>query len=120
METICSYEWDDVDAGVLCRHLGMGMSGRATYLPRDWSFVRADAYGVYCHGNETDPHDCHVNKNDTTYGMCGTMDDAGVECEGKVLLLFQKSLLLSSSDIIFDYKIGVIDMRNEWNKVLFL
>jgi hypothetical protein len=37
METICSYEWDDVDAGVLCRHLGMGMSGRATYLPRDWS-----------------------------------------------------------------------------------
>jgi hypothetical protein len=42
METICSYEWDDVDAGVLCRHLGMGMSGRATYLPRDWSFVRAD------------------------------------------------------------------------------
>jgi hypothetical protein len=52
--------------------------------------------------------------------MCGTMDDAGVECEGKVLLLFQKSLLLSSSDIIFDFKIGVIDMRNEWNKVLFL
>ena len=48
------------------------------------------------------------------------MDDAGVECEGKVLLLFQKSLLLSSSDIIFDFKIGVIDMRNEWNKVLFL
>jgi hypothetical protein len=40
------------------------------------------------------------------------MDDAGVECEGKVLLLFQKSLLLSSSDIIFDFKIGVIDMRN--------
>jgi hypothetical protein len=32
----------------------------------------------------------------------------------------QKSLLLSSSDIIFDFKIGVIDMRNEWNKVLFL
>jgi hypothetical protein len=21
LETICSYEWDDVDAGVLCRHL---------------------------------------------------------------------------------------------------
>jgi hypothetical protein len=37
--------------------------GRATYLPRDWSFVRADAYGVYCHGSETDPHDCHANKN---------------------------------------------------------
>jgi hypothetical protein len=30
MQTICSYEWDDVDAGVLCRYLGMGMSGRAT------------------------------------------------------------------------------------------
>jgi hypothetical protein len=49
MESICSYEWDDVDAGVLCRYLGMGMSGRATHLPRDWSFVRANAYGVYCH-----------------------------------------------------------------------
>jgi hypothetical protein len=66
-ETKHNFPLIDVDAGVLCRHLGMGMSGRATYLPRDWSFVRADAYGVYCHGNETDPHDCRVNKNDTTY-----------------------------------------------------
>jgi hypothetical protein len=89
MQTICSYEWDDVDAGVLCRHLGMGMSGRATHLPRDSSFVGANAYGVYCHGNETDAYDCYVSENDTTNGMCATIyDDAGVECEGKILLLF--------------------------------
>jgi hypothetical protein len=73
MQTICSYEWDDVDAGVLCRYLDMGMSGRATHLPRDWSFVRANAYGVYCHGNETDAYDCYVSENDTTNGMCATI-----------------------------------------------
>jgi hypothetical protein len=70
MQTICSYEWDDVDAGVLCRYLGMGMSGRATHRPRDWSFVRANAYGVYYHGDETDAYDCYVSENDTTNGMC--------------------------------------------------
>ena len=95
MQTICSYEWDDVDAGVLCRYLGMGMSGRATHLPRDWSFVRANAYGVYCHGNETDAYDCYVSENDTTNGMCATIyDDAGVECEGKILLLFLENFIV--------------------------
>ena len=81
--TICSYEWDDVDASVLCRHLGLGMSGRATYLPRDWLFTRAYAYGIYCMGNETNAFDCPYNENDTTYGMCSSMDDAGIECDGE-------------------------------------
>lgn len=79
-ETICSYEWDDIDAGVLCRHLGLGMSGGAKYLPRDWSYDRANAYGVFCMGNETDAFDCYVNENDTTHGMCYHMDDAAVDC----------------------------------------
>jgi hypothetical protein len=26
MQTICSYEWDDVDAGVLCRYLGINFA----------------------------------------------------------------------------------------------
>jgi hypothetical protein len=74
----------------------------------------------FCHGNETDAYDCYVSENDTTNGMCATIyDDAGVECEGKVLLLFQKTLLSSFSDICFGLQIGVIDMRNEWNKYCF-
>ena len=83
METICSHDWDDVDAGVLCRYLGLGSSGRAKYLPRDWSYVRANVFGVYCMGNETNAFDCHTNENDTTNGMCAMMEDAGVECDGK-------------------------------------
>jgi hypothetical protein len=31
-------------------------------------------------------YDCYVSENDTTNGMCATIyDDAGVECEGKIL-----------------------------------
>ena len=82
METVCGNQWDDVDAGVLCRYLGLGMSGRATYLPRDYMFNRA-VYGVYCQGNETNAFDCHTDEFDTTYGMCDHMEDAAVECDSK-------------------------------------
>jgi hypothetical protein len=34
--TICSQNWDDVDAGVVCRNLGLSQSGQAKTLPRDW------------------------------------------------------------------------------------
>lgn len=79
-ESICSYEWDDIDASVLCRNLGLGMWGRAKYLSRDWSYDRRGLYGVFCTGNETDIFDCHFNEKDTTLGMCYQMDDAAVDC----------------------------------------
>jgi hypothetical protein len=40
-------------------------------------------------------HDCYVSENDTTNGMCATIyDDAGVECEGKILLLFLENFII--------------------------
>ena len=83
VETICGNQWDDVDAGVLCRHLGMGMGGQAKFLSRDTNYSRA-AYGVYCYGNETNAFDCRADENDTTHGMCDYFEDAAVECHGKL------------------------------------
>ena len=82
MTSICSYEWDDVDAGVACRYLGLGSSGRAKYLQRDLSFNRSQVFGIFCNGNEIDAFDCPTNENDTTNGQCAYMEDAGIECEG--------------------------------------
>ncbi|CAC5399085.1 unnamed protein product [Mytilus coruscus] len=107
-ETICSYEWDDIDAGVLCRHLGLGMSGGAKYLPRDWSYNRANAYGVFCMGNETDAFDCYVNENDTTNGMCYQMDDAAVDC-------YTSSMPMTS---FFNDKNGTLDITSD-GRVLY-
>ncbi|CAC5399086.1 unnamed protein product [Mytilus coruscus] len=107
-ETICSYEWDDIDAGVLCRHLGLGMSGGAKYLPRDWSYNRANAYGVFCKGNETDAFDCYVNENDTTNGMCYQMDDAAVDC-------YTSSMPMTS---FFNDKNGTLDITSD-GRVLY-
>ncbi|XP_071155391.1 uncharacterized protein [Mytilus edulis] len=101
-ETICSYEWDDIDAGVLCRHLGLGMSGGAKYLPRDWSYDRANAYGVFCMGNETDAFDCYVNENDTTNGMCYQMDDAAVECNSHMSSTSVQSTLMYSTSSVYN------------------
>ncbi|XP_052087938.1 scavenger receptor cysteine-rich type 1 protein M130-like [Mytilus californianus] len=101
-ETICSYEWDDIDAGVLCRHLGLGMSGGAKYLPRDWSYNRANAYGVFCMGNETDAFDCYVNENDTTNGMCYQMDDAAVECDSHMSSTSVLNTLMYSPSSVYN------------------
>ena len=87
MQTLCSFDWDDIDASVMCRHVGLGMSGVAFSLPRDWAYPRADAYGVYCLGNETNAFDCQVNENDTTNGMCDGMNDAAVKCDSKFIVL---------------------------------
>ena len=86
MQTLCAYEWDDADASVLCRHLGMGMSGRAISLQREPAFVRTNTYGVYCLGNETNTFDCLASDYDITNGTCDVMNDAAVECDGRKYL----------------------------------
>ena len=76
--TICTNHWDDVDASVLCRHLGISSMGWATSLPRDYHYNRT-VFGVYCFGNETNALDCPAETNDTAQ-VCDTMNDAAVKC----------------------------------------
>ena len=77
--TICSMHWDDMDASVVCRDLGISSSGRATYLPRNPNYSRG-VFGTYCNGSESYLSDCSMDKHDSSYGMCSNMFDAGVEC----------------------------------------
>ena len=79
--TICVMGWDDTDASVVCRHLGLGHSGSAIYLPRDHIFNRK-SYNVHCLGHEADFFDCAQDSTDTSGGLCYNMEDAGVQCHG--------------------------------------
>ena len=79
--TICMNGWDDTDASVVCRHLGLGHSGSAIYLPRDYVYNRK-SYGVHCLGYESDLFDCPHDSTDLTGGSCYHMEDAGVQCHG--------------------------------------
>jgi hypothetical protein len=36
--TVCSYNWEDDDATVVCKHLGMGTSGRAKNIDQDYNY----------------------------------------------------------------------------------
>ncbi|CAC5399527.1 DMBT1 [Mytilus coruscus] len=76
--TICSYNWNDQDATVVCKQNGMGDIGKATYIDRDYNFSRS-IFNVYCTGNETDLSECTYDTSDSM-GMCDYERDAGVHC----------------------------------------
>ena len=77
--TVCSNAWDDKDAEVICRYLGLGGPAVAETLPRDYHYTRA-VFGIHCLGNETDFLQCPADTYDVTMGGCDTMDDAVVKC----------------------------------------
>ena len=76
--TVCSYNWEDDDATVVCKHLGMGTSGRATNIDQDYNYTRS-MFNVYCTGHEYSLFDCSYETSDVT-GMCHSANDAAVEC----------------------------------------
>ncbi|XP_041455891.1 deleted in malignant brain tumors 1 protein-like [Lytechinus variegatus] len=77
--TVCDDFWDDTDASVVCRMLGLGDSGTA---------VGCAIYGegsgdiildnVRCLGNETDLYSCPSNL--PLHHDCAHSEDAGVRC----------------------------------------
>ena len=75
--TVCSEEWDGIDATVMCQNHGYDF-GTALTLPRDTNLSRK-AYSVDCLGHETALTDCSYNTTDAS-GICDWMDDAAVEC----------------------------------------
>ncbi|XP_035387466.1 neurotrypsin isoform X2 [Electrophorus electricus] len=88
--TICDDHWDDIDAEVVCRQLGMGG------VPKAWAWshfgqglgpILLD--GVHCTGNELSVEDCsHAPWGEHN---CDHMEDAGVSCnpytDGEVRLV---------------------------------
>ncbi|TSK14798.1 Neurotrypsin [Bagarius yarrelli] len=77
--TICDDQWDDMDAEVVCRQLGLGG------IPRAWSWahfgqgkgpIQLDA--VQCTGNELSLDECP--HSGWEQHNCDHMEDAGVSC----------------------------------------
>ena len=80
--TVCDDEWDDTDAGVVCRQLGFGSSGTAIGSA---GFGQGSGpiwlNGITCTGNELTLIGCgFLEFNVTT--SCHHHKDAGVNCSG--------------------------------------
>ena len=80
--TVCDDGWDDNDAGVVCRQLGLGLSGLSIYSA---SFGKGSGIiflsNVLCTGSELILARCgHLGVTYT--GSCSHNDDAGVICLG--------------------------------------
>ena len=80
--TVCNNGWDDTDAGVVCRQLGFGSSGRAIGLSNFGEGTgRIWLDSVTCTGNESTLARCgHPGISNTL--NCHHYKDAAVRCYG--------------------------------------
>ena len=80
--TVCGDEWDDTDAGVVCRQLGFGSSGLPNYFARIGNGTGLIALNnVLCTGEEPILARCgHLGINFKR--SCKDNEDAGVVCLG--------------------------------------
>ena len=81
--TVCDYNWDFVDAIVVCRQLGYS---RAVEAPRYAAFGAGSGpswyYSVYCTGSERNLTEC--SKSSHNFGSsCPHSRDAGAVCSSQ-------------------------------------
>ena len=80
--TVCDDGWDNTDAGVVCRQLGLGTSGisyRRAFFAQGSGPIWLD--NVDCIGNESTLASCgHLGVN--IIRSCGHWEDVGVRCYG--------------------------------------
>ena len=81
--TVCDYNWDFIDAIVVCRQLGYL---QAVEAPRSAFFGAGSGpswyYRVYCKGTESNLTEC--SKNTYNFGSaCPHSQDAGVVCSSE-------------------------------------
>ena len=81
--TVCDYNWDFVDAIVVCRQLG---NLQAVAAPRNAAFGAGSGpswyYSLYCTGTECNLTEC--SKNTHSFGSaCSHSQDAGAVCSSQ-------------------------------------
>ena len=80
--TVCDDGWDNIDAGVVCRQLGLGTSGISysrAYFGQGSGPIWLD--NIDCIGNESTLASCgHLGVN--IIRSCSHREDAGVRCYG--------------------------------------
>ena len=97
--TVCDDGWDDTDAGVVCRQLGLGSTGisyGSTYFGQGTGPIWLD--NIACMGNESTLARCgHLGFNITR--NCSHNEDVGVKCHGKLGMLLVTNLLYVNSKL---------------------
>ena len=80
--TVCNHGWDDTDAGVVCRQLGLGSTGISygtAYFGQGTGPIWLD--NIACMRNELTLARCgHLGVNITR--NCSHDEDVGVRCHG--------------------------------------
>ena len=76
---VCDDGWDDSEAGVVCRQLGFGSSGKARQLQTS-GMREIMTSNFKCSGNEARLLQC--NHNEMNISDCDSSDDVEVICTG--------------------------------------
>ena len=75
--SVCYNQWDNTDAGVVCRELGVGSTGISSYFGNNGRPVLLD--NVVCSNNDMMLASCGHNGVNLTVDCSGL---AGVKCHG--------------------------------------
>uniref|UniRef100_A0ACB8E8L6 Neurotrypsin n=1 Tax=Sphaerodactylus townsendi TaxID=933632 RepID=A0ACB8E8L6_9SAUR len=109
--TICDDQWDDADAEVVCRQLGLGGVAKAwsqAYFGEGSGSVLLDE--VRCTGNELSIEQCL--KSSWQEHNCGHKEDAGVSCtplaDGAVRLAGGKGSHKGRVEVLYNGQWGTI------------
>ena len=80
---LCDHGWDDTDAGVVCRQLGFGLSGKSQHSQISGSGSEEEIVTpklFSCTGNESELLSC--NHTEMEIADCDNFDNVGVICTG--------------------------------------
>ena len=86
--TICDGDWDDLDASVACRQLGLPYSNARSYRRGAYGDGSGPIWmnGMECTGTESRLHECSHDGWGGHDDSCEHYDDAGILCTDGELL----------------------------------